>query len=143
MSSMSLWLFFNFVTSAISANQNNVRSSQCHSNKTNIYTLSNQCSITSTVYLQNSTLIQRSMFKNISTRLKRVFSLKKARPSSLNDRTIWTRKLLHNACTWLHPRGLGNTERLLNISQWYSKKVPFWSYKRGMVEREDGFNQRD
>ena len=58
----ALWSFFNFVTSAISTNQNNVRLNQCHSNKTNICTLSNQCSITTTVYLQNSTLIQRSMF---------------------------------------------------------------------------------
>ena len=44
------------------------------------------------------------------------FFLKKARPSTLNHRIIWTRKLLRNACTWLCPRGLGNTERLLNTS---------------------------
>ena len=141
------------VTSAISTNQNNVRSTQCLSNKTNIYTLSNQCSITTTAYLQNSTLIQRLMFliticrnhlfitveinvQKISTRSKRssrnivtatsslighqwkncdqfrcrfwhkqikgddwsqnknFFLLKKTRTSSLNDQTIWSRKLL-------------------------------------------------
>ena len=43
--------------------------------------------------------------------------LKKTRPSSLNDRTIWTRKLLRNACMWLRLRGEGNTERLLNNSE--------------------------
>ena len=162
------------VTSAISTNQNNVRSTQCLSNKTNIYTLSNQCSITTTAYLQNSTLIQRLMFliticrnhlfitgeinvQKISTRSKRssrnivtatssligrqwkncdqfrcrfwhkqikgddwsqnknFFLLKKNTNFFTQRSNDLVKKVIAHACTWLHFRGLRNTEGLLNI----------------------------
>ena len=128
----SLPLFFNFVTSAILTNQKDVRSNQCHSNKTNVYTLSNQCSITRTVYLQNSTLIQWSKFL-ITIYWNQVFiTLEIKQQPQNNDLTIFTHinrpssgasaKTMTNFATDSHSNN--------KIRRWKSKQEFFFFLKK-------------